>query len=83
MSQTQCTTCRGEKRVVGAGFMLRDCYDCLGTGYKKAETDTEQLRNDLRGLAEAYEKLEAENAELKAEIKQLKSSAKIPAKKSK
>lgn len=44
MSYIRCATCRGQKKVMGLGCMLKKCATCNATGYVKQ--DVEELVQD-------------------------------------
>ena len=64
-----CQTCHGRKRVIGAGFMMRDCFDCATVESSKPE----KIHDDFKTLADAYEQLQTENEKLKERLAQYES----------
>lgn len=55
MSYIRCAICRGQKKVVGLGCMIKKCVACNATGYVKQDT-TEELMQDADVKDDATEK---------------------------
>ncbi len=47
MVVTRCPSCVGRKTLIAPGGMLRDCFNCKGVGYVRAEVEDKAV--DLPG----------------------------------
>ncbi len=44
--KTRCTACRGAKKILGMGCMLKDCEECGGKGHVITDTKPIELHKE-------------------------------------